>query len=70
MSEKGTQGFHSCKNNSILTPYEQKIHDLKQEGKTWAEIAELIGKGSLKTVASRYTIIKEKLASLGWENEA
>jgi hypothetical protein len=48
---------------SALTDYEKRIYDLRNQGKTWAEIAAVIGNVNARSVAVRYHIIKDKLAS-------
>lgn len=48
---------------SALTDYEKRIYDLRQQGRSWAEIAQEIGNVSARSIAVRYHIIKDKLAS-------
>jgi len=69
MYQKGRFTFHFCKDVSALTPYEQKIFELKQQGKNWADIAKEIGNKNPKTIAVRYSVIKEKLESMEWEKQ-
>ena len=48
---------------SILTPYEQKIYDLSQEGLTPTQIsAALNGSSGPKTIKVRLNLIREKVA--------
>lgn len=48
---------------SALTDYEKHILELKQKGFGWKQIAETIGNVNARSVAVRYGVIKEKLAS-------
>ena len=56
---------HLLKDPSALTEYEKKIFELKNSGLSFKEIAEKLGgTSSRNTIASRYQIIREKLAAL------
>jgi hypothetical protein len=55
--------YHQTKNPSTLTPFEQQIHDFRQQGLTWSEIAQKLGKGTRKSLACNYVTIKHKLAT-------
>lgn len=50
------------KDPSKLTPYEEKLLEMRNNGMTYAEISKSLD-GSCKptTIASRFTIIREKL---------
>ena len=50
---------------SELTPYEQKILDLRRQGLKYKEIAAQIGNISERSVSVKYIVIKEKLAARG-----
>ncbi len=50
---------------SELTPYEQKILDLRRQGLKYKEIAAQIGNISERSVSVKYIVIKEKLAAKG-----
>lgn len=50
---------------SELTPYEQKILDLRRQGLKYKEIATQIGNISERSVSVKYIVIKEKLAARG-----
>jgi len=49
------------KDVSKLTPYEQKIWELHQQGQDSKQIAEAIGTKHSSTITSRMHVIKEKL---------
>ena len=53
------------KDPSALTPYEQKILDLRRQGLTWREIADQIGNISVRSVSVKWVVIKEKLEAMG-----
>lgn len=53
------------KDPSELTPYEQKILDLRRQGLTWREIADQIGNISVRSVSVKWVVIKEKLEAVG-----
>lgn len=56
---------HLLKDPSALTEYEKKIFELKNKGLSYKQIAEELGGTSTRnTIASRYQIIREKLAAL------
>lgn len=58
------------KSVSDLTPYEQKMHELKLEGFTWPEIAEKLNHKNHSTLRSHYVrVVKEKLELQEYENE-
>ena len=60
----------AMKDPSALTAYENKILDLKNKGLDFKQIVEeLGGKCSRSTIASRYQIIKEKLAIQESQND-
>ena len=48
-----------------LTPYEQKILDLRRQGLKHKEIAAQIGNISERSIGVKYMVIKEKLAARG-----
>lgn len=51
------------KDPSALTQMEQKLHDLRQQGLTYAQIAEQMGgKWTEKNIGGKLKIIREKLA--------
>ena len=53
------------KDPAKLTPYEEKILELKQKGLSYPEIAEALnGKCGVRTLRVRYQVIKEKLELL------
>ena len=58
-----SNAYHQTKDPSALTPFEQQIHDLRQQGLTWEEIAKQLGKGTPSSFACQYITIKHKLAS-------
>ena len=51
------------KDPSKLTPYEQKIYDLRQQGLTWKQIADALGNKNHVSVSSRWPTIKDKLGN-------
>lgn len=53
------------KDPTALTPYEQSIKDLKDQGKSFEEIAQALGKNKAASVAHRYKTIREKLEANG-----
>lgn len=58
-TDKQTRQF---KNPSALTPYEEQLLALKNEGLTYQQMADrLEGKAGRKAIASRFYIINEKL---------
>ena len=58
-TEKQTRRF---KNPSDLTPYEEQLLALKNEGLTYQQMADrLEGKAGRKAIASRFYIINEKI---------
>lgn len=48
------------KDPNQLTDYEKSIHELRQQGLTWNQIAERLGQ-KMVSVRNRYPVIKEKL---------
>jgi DNA-binding NarL/FixJ family response regulator len=48
-------------NPAALTPYEQKIWELHQQGKDPATIAKEFGTKHASTISSRMMVIREKL---------
>jgi DNA-binding NarL/FixJ family response regulator len=57
------------KDPARLTPYEEKILELKQRGLSYSEIAKALdGKCSVRTLRVRYQVIKEKLELLEHQN--
>jgi len=57
--------IHHLKDPAKLTPYEEKLVELKNKGLTYQEMAAALeGKSSRSSIASRYKIIKEKLELL------
>jgi DNA-binding CsgD family transcriptional regulator len=54
---------HALKDPAALTPYEQKLVNLKNRGLSYQEMSEALeGAAKVKTIQARYRIIKEKLA--------
>lgn len=49
------------KDPSALTPYEQKIYDLKQLGLDWKQIAAELGNKNPASASGRWHVIQEKL---------
>jgi DNA-binding CsgD family transcriptional regulator len=53
-----------------LTPYEEKLLELKKKGLTYRQIAEsLDGDVKQSTITSRFAIIKQKLALVEDSND-
>lgn len=58
------------KNLSELTPYEQRIHDLKMQGLTWPEIAKELNNKHHSTIRSHYMkVVQEKLELQKYEKQ-
>ena len=55
--------IHALKDPSRLTPAEEKIYALMQEGLTGKQIAERIGSGGAGAMNCRIKVIREKLAA-------
>ena len=60
MTKARINPWTNYKDISFLTPYEQTIYDLLQEGLSYAQIAERIGNKPL-SVKSRIPAIREKV---------
>lgn len=55
--------IHLVKDPAALTPYEQRLVDLKNRGLSYQEMCDALeGAVKVKTIQSRYRIIREKLA--------
>lgn len=55
--------MHALKDPSRLTPSEEKIYALMQQGLTGKQIAERIGSGGAGAMNCRIKVIREKLAT-------
>ena len=54
--------IHHFKNPAELTPYEQKLWDLKSKGLNYQQMSEALnGTSKINTIAARFKIIREKL---------
>jgi len=54
------EAFRQSKDPAALTPYEQKIWDMRQQGLTNQEIGEALNQKA-GSIASRIKVIKEKV---------
>jgi len=63
-----SNAVHSMKDPAKLTPYEEKLVELKNKGLTFREMSEQLGgAASAQSLNSRYKIIREKLELLKYE---
>mgnify|MGYP003349408751 CR=1 FL=1 len=54
--------YRAWKDPNKLTPYEEKIYALRQQGLTTKQIAEALGPGrSATSIASTLSVIRDKL---------
>lgn len=62
--------IHRLKDPAKLTPYEEKLLALRNQGMTYVTMSKVLnGKAKPKTIAARFMIIREKLALAEDENE-
>lgn len=62
--------IHRLKDPAKLTPYEEKLLALRNQGMTYVTMSKVLnGKAKPTTIAARFMIIREKLALAEDENE-
>lgn len=65
MSTKINMTKRKFKDPTALTPYEQSIKDLVDQGKSFEQIAQELGKNKPESISHRYKTIREKLECAG-----
>jgi hypothetical protein len=67
----GHKAIHSLQDPAKLTPYEEKLVQLKNMGLSYKQMSEeLGGKANAKSITARYKVIREKLELLQYEQQA
>jgi len=60
---------HHLKDPAKLTPYEEALLDLRKQGLTYSQMAEVLdGKSNARTIGARFKIIREKVEIIEAEN--
>lgn len=56
------EAMHSLKDPSALTPYEEKLLELRKKGMTYLQMQNALdGTSNWRSIAARFRIIKEKI---------
>lgn len=64
------EAMHSLKDPAALTPYEEKLLELRKQGMTYLQMQNALdGTSNWRSIAARFKIIKEKIEIMEAWNE-